>query len=310
MIDDNLEVLFGLPEDIIEGLRNGTYKRWGGAIRHQKGYFVYHLRETGQDSLENINRMLPQMQEQMKLLNLTGKITATSSILNLSVSTIGFIYLSHKVNKIEKKLEQLDIKLDQILNVVENSNEKIDAMVMSKLKNAMELASRALARENMEYAREDFRDARKLFAESKFIYQSILEGMMKKKEFLKSTDVFMDFFSLYLISCVGEIKCSLYLSDYEAAHFNINTAKDFIKLIDLNFKEHINLRNLEFIRMTGNAMVELKNIKLHLKETDARLYSFKEEIKLLESQGIGYLEWERIPLKTDAPIVFIRAIDA
>ena len=261
MLTDYVEVLLEMPQDIIEGLNDGTYKRFGGVIRNQTGDIVSHLREIGYQKFENVNYP-PELQEQLKLLNITSNISSITSILNLSVSTIGFIYLSQKINKIEKKLESMDAKLDVILELLKDSKEKQEIRDLTVLKNAIHLAERA--RESI-YKQEEFKEARKLFGQARMFYQLILDVFIKKGQQLKNYNLFNYYFSLYMVSAIGEIKCSLYLNDQGAALFDINSVKELTKNIQMNFNKIITPLNPDFIKIKSSDINELKEMKLTFK---------------------------------------------
>lgn len=290
MLTDYVEVLLEMPQDIIEGLNDGTYKRFGGVIRNQTGDIVSHLREIGYQKFENDNYP-SELQEQLKLLNITSNMSSITSILNLSVSTIGFIYLSQKINKIEKKLESMDAKLNVIIELLEDAKEKQEIRDLSVLKNAIHLAERAL---KSKYKQEEFKEARKLFGQARMFYQLILDMFIKKEQQLKNYHLFNCYFSLYMVSAIGEIKCSLYLNDQGAALFDIHSVQQFTKNIQMNFNEMISPLNPDFIKIKSSDINELKEMKLTFKESVDRLEGFHEEINFINTANIDFIEWENI----------------
>jgi hypothetical protein len=291
MLNDFVEIIFEMPNDIKQGLNEGIYKRFGGVIRTQKGDIATHLREVGIQRIKNVNNYPPQLQEQLKLLNMTGNISSITSILNLSVSTIGFVYLAHRLNKIENKLERIDAKLDIILDLLKDSKEKQENRDLSVLKNAIHLAERA--RESV-YKQEEFKEARRLFGQARMFYQLILDAFIKKGQQLIYFSLFNHYFSLYIVSAIGEIKCSLYLNDKGAALFDINSVKELTKKIQINFHETITPLNPDFIKIKSSEINELKEMKLTFKESVDRLEGFREEINFIDSANIDFLEWESI----------------
>ncbi|MCM3768131.1 hypothetical protein [Neobacillus niacini] len=307
-MEKDIEVLFGIPEDILVGLKSGEYKRYGGSIRHRRGYFVAHLKETGRVDLEKINQFLPKVQEQLNLLNITSSIAAVSSVLNLTVSMAGFEYLAYRVNQIENKLEKMDVKLDSIIDIVGDIRDRQEHTVKAKLKNAIEIAERATKRSQSSEGKMDFLDASKLFSETKAYFGLFVEKIIKSKKILAFSEMAYEYFSLYIISVVGEIRTRLYLKDFIASNFELDGAINFIKFFVDKFMEERNILNPDFLLLDSEQVPVIKSRLTQIKEIKNRLESFQEEICFIENNKIDYASWEAIsaPEEIDSPFIIIR----
>lgn len=140
--------------DLIAGLADGRYTRWGGVIRRAKGTegageIVKHLLEApgATEALMNgIPSQLSGMSGMLsKVMGLT-QIAAGASVINLGVSVIGFAYMGFKLHQIQKSLgdiqnqlsagfQTVHTKLDGISNqllyislLVEDSRQKQESL--------------------------------------------------------------------------------------------------------------------------------------------------------------------------------------
>lgn len=303
-----LEVVFEIPEDILEGLKTGEYRRFGGIVRNLKGSVVAHLRETGQVELEQINNLLPQMQDQLKLLKWTSAVGAVSSVLNLTVSIAGFAYLAHKINKVEKRLETMEAKLDVVLEVVKELKLLDEIKIKAKLKNATSLAERALKRHLSEEGKRDLYDASSLFSEIKAYYGLLVESLIKGGKALPLYNVLYEYISLYMLSVIGEVNCRLYLNDFIAANFEMEFAIQFLNNIMESINEEFNIFNPNFVALSSKEIPDIKSKRSQLVEMGQRLESFQQEVHFIEANKIDYLEWQSldVPADTVSPFLVLR----
>ena len=108
---------FHIPEYIAQGISNGTYERVGGVIREADSkQVVAWLREAGKLG----ESVLPQ-------------VSAVSSVLNLAVSTTGFIVVLKRLGVIEQRLEQAQ-------EVLQTIDYKIDLSFYANFRAALDLA--------------------------------------------------------------------------------------------------------------------------------------------------------------------------
>lgn len=137
-------VLTDSPE-ILEGIRSGAYKVWGGVIRHAAGSsdggrIVGHLKFPGdqqaaQQSIENLQGLLSQgfesaqaamggLQQSMNMLQGLQVANLALSGLNLAVSVAGFAIVCNKLNKLSAQVQAQSINVNQILEIVTEARDR------------------------------------------------------------------------------------------------------------------------------------------------------------------------------------------
>jgi hypothetical protein len=121
---------FHIPKHITQGISNGTYERVGGVIREANSkHVVAWLREAG---------------EAGKILeSVLQNVGAVSSILNLAVSTTGFIVVLKRLGIIEQQLQQAQVALQTF-------DYKIDLSFYANFRAALNLAMNAFTMTNAE----------------------------------------------------------------------------------------------------------------------------------------------------------------
>lgn len=130
-----LTLTFDIPAKILMGLADGSFTRNGGVVQDTSGRVVMWLRELGGTGLVSIpnSLMLPNIDPVTGVLNLTMQgvdagvamrsfaavtqqfnliqgmlsITTASSILNLGISAIGFVFILKRLKELEERLEKL-----------------------------------------------------------------------------------------------------------------------------------------------------------------------------------------------------------
>jgi hypothetical protein len=138
---NTVNATFVISEEIAEGLRNGTLERVGGVIREpQTKQVVAWLRETTPNA------------SQMSTLLQLGSVV---SVLNLGVSVMGFAVINKRLNELEQRLQQaqeilnkLDRKIDLgfYANFHAAINLAINAMTMKKRENRESMAISAISK--------------------------------------------------------------------------------------------------------------------------------------------------------------------
>jgi hypothetical protein len=102
--------------EILEGLRDGTLRRYGGVIRHaagrpEGGRIYAHLKDMGNDPFAELAPLVasPAGNPPMdigQLLNLQS-LTAVTSMVNLGVSVAGFAYTAYQLHGIRNGISTL-----------------------------------------------------------------------------------------------------------------------------------------------------------------------------------------------------------
>lgn len=144
MSTDVWRVLTDSPE-ILEGIRSGAYKIWGGVIRHAAGSsdggrIVGHLKfpsdsQAAQQSIENLQGLLIQgfesaetamggLQQSMNMLQGLQVANLALSGMNLAVSVAGFAIVCSKLNKLSAQVHAQSINISQILEIVTEARDR------------------------------------------------------------------------------------------------------------------------------------------------------------------------------------------
>ena len=115
-----------IPDNVLVGVLSGSYKIFGGVVRNSSGQIIAHLVNNG-SSLNMLSAFSSPINTAFsglntfqlyrigsnvgELLNL-AKASMLVSGLTLTVSAAGFLFLTNKLNKIDRKLEEIaaDVK--------------------------------------------------------------------------------------------------------------------------------------------------------------------------------------------------------
>lgn len=307
----NLSVLFELPENIRDGLMDGRYERVGGVIRETDGKnIVLWLKEVFSDGNSGqVMPLSPQMQKEMQLLGLTGKIGLGVNLLTLGCVIVGFVYLGQKLDKIDKKLDLIRNDIKDVKEVVDRIDLKLDMEQVQRLHTATEIALRGEARKNEQDRVADYNKARDLFKDAKNQFYGRIRLLFQNKMILKYPELFYSYVEYYIYAVSGEVRCSLLLNEYIIAVQLCDDAESIMIKVMKDFSDLINIFNPDFIRIRDSQNVFIKNIYNDLRESCIRLKSYPEQIKMLEEKKIPLLEWENIGgnVAGKQPIVYVLA---
>ncbi len=139
-----------IPDSVLSGVLSGSYKIFGGVVRNDAGQIVAHLVNAGNPA-NILSTFLSPVNAAFSGLNtyqlyrigadvqqLIGLAQASMMIsgLTLAVSSAGFLFLSNKINKIDKKLEEMAADLKYIKYFLELQER---ARLISALKVIREL---------------------------------------------------------------------------------------------------------------------------------------------------------------------------
>lgn len=100
--------------DIIEGLRTGVYVRRGGVVRVAQGVpdggqIICHLAEAPPSS----DDFIVSPKTPLSPLLQVGQIAATASVINLGVTIAGFVYMNHKLDRLQQSVNQIQTLLSR-----------------------------------------------------------------------------------------------------------------------------------------------------------------------------------------------------
>lgn len=122
-----------IPDSVLAGVLSGSYKIFGGVVRNDAGKIVAHLVNAGNPAnilttfLSPVNTAFSGLNTYQlyrigsNVQQLIGLAQASMVIsgLTLAVSSAGFLFLNHKINKIDKKLEEMAADLKYIKKFLE-----------------------------------------------------------------------------------------------------------------------------------------------------------------------------------------------
>jgi hypothetical protein len=210
-----VEATFQIPQHIARGLANGTYKRWGGVVREAKsGQIVTFLREVSQTGESAVST----------LLSLTS-VGAVASVLNLAVSSMGFIVVLKRLGVIEQQL-----KLAQ--DVLQAVDYKIDLSFYANFWAALDLAVNAFTMTNAETRKMSAMQAINRFLEAEHHYTKLTDI-----EIDNGSQVADEYLSTLCLAYVTEVRCYLELEEIDTARRRL---QEGAAILQPRFKKHIN----------------------------------------------------------------------
>jgi hypothetical protein len=190
-----LNATFQVPGHIAQGLSNGTYERIGGVICEAKSkQVVTWLREAS----ETVEPVLS------NVLSLSS-VGAVSSILNLAVSTMGFIIVLKRLGVIEQQLTQAQ-------EVLQTIDYKIDLSFYANFRAALDLAINAFTMTNSETRKMSAMQAINRFLEAEHHYTKLTDI-----EIGNGSQVADEYLSTLCLAYVTEVRCYLELEEIDTA---------------------------------------------------------------------------------------------
>lgn len=191
-----------LAGKIISGLMSGTYERVGGVIR-----------DTGSKEVVAWLRDLPQTQPiDATVLSSLGPLlhlNVVTSVLNLSISAIGFGVVMKRLNSIEGQLQTIS-------GILAGVNRRLDLSFYSNFRAALELARTAFSMREDTNRRISATQAINRFLEAEHHYLGILDT-----ELQVGSQAVSPFLNTLFLAYVSTARCYLELGETETAwrHF-------------------------------------------------------------------------------------------
>jgi len=212
---NTVQATFQIPEYIQQGISNRIYERVGGVVRNAASkQVVAWLREAyekGEPALPNI-------------LSLSS-VGSVSSILNLAVSTMGFIIVLKRLGVIEQHLEQAQEALQTI-------DYKIDLSFYANFRAALDLANNAFTMTNSETRQMSAMQAINRFLEAEHHYTKLTD-----KEIGNGSPVANEYLSTLCLAYVTEVRCYLELEEIDTARRRMQEGAAILRP---RFEKHIN----------------------------------------------------------------------
>ena len=212
---NTIEVAFDIPEYIVQGISNGIYERVGGVVRKVGSkQVVIWLREayqTGEPALSNI-------------LSLSS-VGSVSSVLNLAVSTMGFII-------VQKRLEVIEQQLEQAQEALQTIDYKIDLSFYANFRAALDLAINAFTMSNSETRKMSAMQAINRFLEAEHHYTKLTD-----MEIGNGSQVADEYLSTLCLAYVTEVRCYLELEEIDTARRRLQEGAAILRP---RFEKYIN----------------------------------------------------------------------
>lgn len=206
-----------IPDSVLAGVLSGSYKIFGGVIRNDAGQIVAHLVNAGNQVnllpmfLSPVNSIFSGLNTYQlyrigtNVQQLIGLAQASMAIsgLTLAVSSAGFLFLSNKINKIDKKLEEMAADLKYIKKFLELQER---ARLVSALKVIRELGQI----EDESTKTQMLINSRQTLGEIHEKYKALLLEDKSAKELMFIEEYFT-------ITAIGHALCSAELGMYDQA---------------------------------------------------------------------------------------------
>jgi hypothetical protein len=206
-----------VPEPIKQGLLDGTLERVGGVVREiGSKKVVAWLREISENSDQVISTVLVPSTVST-LSSILNPLGAVSSILNLAVSTMGFIIVRKRLGIIEQQLEQVQ--------------GKIDLSFYSNFKAALDLAFNAFTMTDLDNRKTSAFQAINRFLEVEHQYTKLADN-----EIESGSPVADEYLSTLCLAYVTEVRCYLELEELDTARRRL---QEGVTVLRPRYEKHI-----------------------------------------------------------------------
>jgi hypothetical protein len=223
-----VDVTFNIPEQIAQGLSNGTYERIGGVVREiGSKHIVSWLRENVKnDSVLSNSSVLSSATAAANNFNtVVSNLSNVANFLNLAVSTMGFTIVLERLGDIEHQLKQAQMVLQAI-------DYKIDLSFYTNFRAALNLAFNAFTMTNSEN--------RKMSA-----MQAINRFLVAEDQYKKLTDIEIgngsqvanEYLTTLCLAYITEVRCYLELEELDTARRRLQESAAALRP---RFEKHIN----------------------------------------------------------------------
>lgn len=215
----SISVIFEIPEDIAEGLANGTLERVGGVVRKTGNKQVKAWLTEAGEVIREENPPVPP-----SILN-SSQMLMGLQVANLAVNVAGFALIYHKLQRVEHQLANMDQKLDRISVNQEFLDHKhlisrLSPVIASlrTLAGIHRISDRSIVQGKLIAADEKFGDAIVYFRE-------ILGRMLADKLELERPEEFMACYRAWIMASQGHVQTMLELGENREALSRAETLK-------------------------------------------------------------------------------------
>ncbi|MFC3210739.1 hypothetical protein [Planomicrobium okeanokoites] len=208
-----MEVLFEIPIDIKKGLESGVYKRIGGVI----------VKSEGKAEIVTWLKEIPKAKASSGTL-----LVKVTSLGKAALSAADYFYLYENFQRINKKLDDITLK--------------IDSQNFSKVQSGLKLAAEAEKMKDIFLAKDQILKARTLLEEGSNRLQNIFASINKKEKNYKEKR--MHYLSTIIQAELGIVRSYMWHNEYELANVRLLHLKRYLienclKQIDDEINFHV-----------------------------------------------------------------------
>lgn len=209
-----MEVLFEIPIDIKKGLESGLYKRIGGVI----------VKSEGKSEIVAWLKEIPKAKASSGTL-----LVKVTSLGKAALSAADYFYLHENFQRINKKLDDITLK--------------IDSQNFSKVQSGLKLAAEAEKMKDMFLAKDQILKARTLLEEGSNRLQNIFASINKKEKNYKEKRMY--YLNIIIQAELGIVRSYMLHNEYGLAKVRLLQLKRYLlekclRQIDDEINFHLN----------------------------------------------------------------------
>lgn len=279
----SINVLFELPQYIINGLANGTYERVGGVIRKATGKktVVAWLTEMSGSVGEKSNTSFSSVFTNERLM--MGMQAA-----NLAVSVAGFAIMNYKLGKIEDAVHNLSSKIERLSSAQAWMDEKSFIANLAPITSSVKSLDTIHLLENKETARNILINSDDNFSISKEYFKGVISRMLIDNIESERPEEFALHYRAWMMANQASINTMLALEELPLALQRINTIEQEHKVFGNKFLEY---RSDIFRRIQCES--KSINADLHLKLLGQQMAGAHE---ILQGQALQLEAFEKMDI--------------
>jgi len=222
----NLDVTFDVPKHIVEGLLSGEFERKGGVVREMgTKQVVAWLRDVGNSSNQVLSTVLSPSTLSATASTALSLANPIISVLNLAVSTMGFLIIKNRLGVIEHQLEQAQ-------GVLQTIDYKIDLSFYANFRAALDLACNTFTMTNSETRKMSAMQAINRFLEAEHHYTTLADIEINNGSLVAD-----EYLSTLCLAYVTEVRCYLELEELDTARSRM---QEGVAALRPRFEKHVN----------------------------------------------------------------------
>jgi len=222
----NLDVTFDVPKHIALGLLSGKYERVGGVVREMgTKQVVAWLREGYNASNQVLSTVLSPSTLSATASTALSLANPVISVLNLAVSTMGFLIIKNRLGVIEHQLEQAQ-------GVLQTIDYKIDLSFYANFRAALDLACNTFTMTNSETRKMSAMQAINRFLEAEHHYTTLADIEINNGSLVAD-----EYLSTLCLAYVTEVRCYLELEELDTARSRM---QEGVAALRPRFEKHVN----------------------------------------------------------------------